>query len=237
MFNYRLLNLDTDSILINKYDNSTWSEQEQTEFLKALNDQFPELIKFDHDGVFQKIVILKAKNYALYDGKKLKIKGSALKDSKSPPIIKKFKQEIIDYFLNEKQSQLIHLYNQYVKLTFNIKDISPWAKKVTITDKIKQCKGHEILSKEEKKAKGIRKNESDVYDALKGRYVQEGDKIYVYFNVNGNLSMIEDWQIDYDQTALLKNLYGSIKIFKNVIDIEQFPNYTLKRNKKALESL
>jgi len=228
---------DTDSVSFSKADMSEFSKEERDLLLKEINELSPEFIEWEDDGYYEVCIVLKAKNYVLWDGKKKTVKGSSLKDGKSPPILKKFKQDVIDLLIDDKQSELITLYHSYVKQTFNIQDITPWAKKLTITDKITGCVGHETLSKEEKKEKGLRKNETDVYDALKGRYVQEGDKILVYFNNNNGLSMVQDWDGTYDQDALLKNLYSSMQIFGNIIDMEQFLNYTLKRNKKVLETL
>jgi hypothetical protein len=112
-----------------------------------------------------------------------------------------------------------------------------WSKKLTITDKIFKCKGHEGLSKEEKKERKLRKNETDVYDAIKHRSFQEGDKIWVYYNDNGGLTLSDEFNGKYNREAFLKSLYSSLKIFKLVIDTEQFMNYTLKRNKQALDNI
>jgi len=232
MNNLILCNVDTDSFSVCKPDQAPWTKEEKDNFIKDLNSQFPELIYWDDDGIYSKFLVLKSKNYVLVDETgKIKIKGSSLKDQKRPKMILQFINDFINILLEEKPEKLVPLYESYVKLTANIIDIKPWSKKLTITDKIFKCKDHANLTKEEKKEAKLRKNETDVYDALKDRQVQEGDKIWVYFNNNGGLSMVEDWAGDYDRKALLKNLFTATQIFKNVIDPIQFKNYTLKKNK------
>ena len=229
---------DTDSVTLCKQDMSEFSQEELDKLTEEINSISDELIRWEFEFYIPKMIVLKAKNYIMkFPDGKIKTKGSAIRDQKKPKILQQFVNEVIQYLIDDKQSELITLYHSYVKQTFNIQDITPWAKKLTITDKITGCVGHETLNKEEKKEKGLRKNETDVYDALKGRYVQEGDKILVYFNNNNGLSMVEDWDGTYDQDALLKNLYNSIQIFANIIDMDQFLNYTLKRNKKTLGEL
>lgn len=238
MNNNIIANVDTDSISICKPDMTLWTEEEQILLLKSLNSQFPELIKFDHDGIFSKFLVLKSKNYIMIDEKgKKKTKGSALKDQKSSKKILQFKADIIDAILAEENHRLIDIYHQYVKETNNITDIIPWCKKLTITEKILQCKGHEELDKETKKLKGLRKNETDVYDAIKHRTFQEGDKIWVYYNDHDGLTLGDEFNGLYDRDSFLKNLFTSMQIFKLVIDTECYLNYTLKKNKKALEEL
>lgn len=239
MKNNIIANVDTDAISICKPDMSPWTKEEQDILLKALNEQFPELIKFDHDGIFSKFLVLKSKNYVMIDEKgKRKIKGSALKDQKASKKILQFKNEVIDAILNEQNDQIINIYHKYVKETANISDVKPWSKKLTITEKIFHCKGHEVMDKETKKEKGIRKNETSLYDAVKHKDgIQEGDKVWVYYNNNDGLTLAEEFDGQYDRDSFLKNLFTSMQIFKLVIDVSPYLNYTLKKNKKILEEI
>lgn len=75
MYNHILIGADTDSVLINKANGDPWTEEEREEFLNNLNSLFPEKINFEDDGYFAKVIVLKAKNYLLWDGKKAKIRG------------------------------------------------------------------------------------------------------------------------------------------------------------------
>jgi DNA polymerase elongation subunit (family B) len=238
MNNMNIIGCDTDSFIVNKPDQSPWQKEEVDAFIKYINAGFPDLISWEFDGLFPKILVLKSKNYVLVDElNKIKIKGSALKDAKKPKIFLEFIKDIIDYLLNDRQSELQSLYASYIMKTYKITEIKPWCKKTTITDKILKCDGYEYMSEEEIKEKKLRANEWKVWDAIRGKNVQEGDKIYVFFKQNGELCLDENWSGDYDQVRLIKNLHDCLKIFKNIIDINMFPNYALKKNKELLDKL
>ena len=237
MHNFILNNADTDSIMISKPDGLPWSKEEQDKFLEVLNEQYPEKIRFEHDGIFSKVLVIKSKNYILQPegSTKLKIKGSALKDAKKPPILKEFMNEVVQSLLDEKGiDDVISIYNKYCLMCFNIKDIKPWCKKATITEKITRCAGHSSLTPEEKKTKGIRTNESKVYDAIAHKVVQEGDKIYLYFKKDKTLALAEDFNGEYDEFKLVASIYSTLNTFINLFDIERFTKYNLKKNQKIL---
>jgi DNA polymerase elongation subunit (family B) len=232
------VNVDTDSFSCCKPDQSSWTKEEVAKFLNYINSKFPELIKFDDDGLYDKVLVLKSKNYVLLTGSKRKIKGSALKDQKKAPALLKFIEQIIDILLNNgTQEDVNNLYKSYIKKANNITDITEWCKKVTITDKILKCKGHAEMSPEKKKELGIRANESKIYDALHGKHVQEGDKIYLYFKSNRDYGLLETWDGDYSKEDLMKNIHSCVNTFKNLLDMDGFVKYHLKGNKKLLEEL
>lgn len=223
MYNFLIPCIDTDSLTVSKPDGSEFSKEEINTLTKELNDQFDEMIKWEFEFYIPKMLILKAKNYKwVEEDGTVKTKGSAFKDGKSPPMFKQFKNQIAEYLLNDKESEILKLYYSYVKATKNITDIKPYAKKITITDKV---------------LKPTRTNEQKQFDALKGRKPQMGDKMYVYFKSDQTISLVEDWDGDYDRIQLIKNLFMSLKIFSNVIKIEEYPNLTLKKNKTLLEQL
>lgn len=240
MNNHILVNVDTDSFSVCKPDQSVWSETEKDLFIKYINSHFPDLIRWENDGLYDKVLVLKSKNYVLVSDNKKKIKGSALTDAKRQPILLKYIEEIIDILLNEGGiAEITQLYNSYIKKANNIKDITEWCKKVTITDKILKCKDHHLLTDEEKKEQGIRSNETKVYDALHGKHVQEGDKIYLFFKSDRTYSLLEDWNGDYSKVDLMKNIHSCTTVFKNVVDTSGLVKYHLKSKavKVALEAL
>lgn len=220
--NFVLSNCDTDSICFCKPDGSPFSKDEQTSLLNELNSLFPEKIHFDHDGIFTKMIVLKAKNYIMKDENgKVKVKGSALKDTKKPKALKELIEKIIDSLLNDR-NDLELLYIQYVKEVLSLKDITRYAKKVTLT---------------EKTFKSERANETKIVDAIEGTEFSEGDKKYVFFRKDGSLCLVEKFDGNYDEMKLIDNIYKTFKIFESVIDFSKFVKYTLKRNKEALEEL
>jgi len=172
----------TDSISFCKKDGEPFTEEEQLSLLAELNSIMPEFMIFEDDGYYDICIALKAKNYLLYNKIKNKktIKGSAFKTSSKEPILKQLMEDIIQALLDEKIESLPSIYERYCDLARNVTDIQPWCQKKTITKSVLKCVGHKDMLDTEKKEKKIRKNESDVLDALNGRKVQEGDKVYIY---------------------------------------------------------
>ncbi len=217
-----IANLDTDSISFAKKDGSPFTELEQKELLEELNSNFPDRIKWEHDGIYKIVIVLKAKNYILYDGDKIKTKGSSLKSSKTELGLKSFMQEIIECLVYDKKDAIVALYHKYIREIYNITDITRWASKKTITDAV---------------LNGTRTTEKKILASLNGRPAQMGDKIYVYFANDQSLKLQEDWSNDHDTKILLKKLYNTLVIFKNVIKIEEYPKYHLKTNSKRLKEV
>lgn len=240
MNNHILCNVDTDSFSVCKPDQTPWTPEEKQKFMDYINAGFPELIKWCDDGEYIKFLVVKSKNYATvyYDEKKqkvtTKIKGSALKDQKRPKALLKYTEEFIELLLNKETDLLLDLYHKYVNEIMNIQDITSWTKKLTITAKITKCVGHEKFDKQEKKLRGIRSNETKVYDAIKHTNFQEGNKIYVYFKQDRSYGIAEEFSGDYDKKALLKSLFAVTKVFIKIINFDKFPNYSLVKNYKTL---
>lgn len=220
--NFTLVNCDTDSISICKDDSSFFSNEERTVLLKELNDMFSDNIRWEDDGYYETVIVVKSKNYVLYDGKKLKIKGSSLRDPKKEKALQEFILKIINRFIAGEQQTIINDYKLYVKEIFSLKDINRWSYKKTITDK--------VLNPE-------RTNEQKVFDAIQGSEYRMADKAYFYFDNDENLKLVENYSNDHNKNRLLKKLYDTLKIFSTLLDVKEFPNYTLKKNSKLLEEV
>lgn len=221
--NYHLTNLDTDSIMFCKPDGSEFSPKEQEDLLNEVNSLFSKNISWEHDGYFSRVIIFKAKNYVMYDGKKMKKKGSALKSATKEIIFKKFSDEMIQAILDDK-TNFLEIYHKYVKLCMNV-----------TKDNIKDFASKKSISK--KVMENDRTNEAKIRDTIQGTDYRIGDKIYVYFKEDGSLSLIENFDGSYDKKKILEKLYNSTSLFDSVIDTSQFLNYKLKRNQPALEEL
>ncbi len=219
--NWLIANTDTDSSTYFKPGFEPFSDEERKQYLSELNSLCPEGLLWEDDGYFQTMIILKAKNYIMYDGKSIKIKGSGLKSSKTEIAFKEFMNEIIESMVFERQDY-VQIYNKYIKEIMNVKDIKRFATKKTYTSKIDTSE---------------RTNETKVKDAIEGSEIRDGDKFHVYYKNDDTLSLIEKFDGDYNKKRLLKRLYDTIKIFKNVLDISIFLNYSLKKNNKQLEEL
>lgn len=243
---YNISNCDTDSISFTC--GKLLTDQDRKNILSDLNSLFPEMIRFEDDGYFVKVLIIKAKNYVLWDGKKIKYKGSSIKDQKKESILRELLNDMIKALLDDRIGDLPTIYETYIKECFVITDIKRWSQKKTITKAVMKCKYD----------KDVRLNEFKVYDAIQGRPVQEGDKIYVYPAIVGydteikiykngkqkekhipieKLRMVEDWNNDHNSDKFVNRVYTTVEILDNIVDMAQFIDYTVVKNKPLLERL
>lgn len=219
MYDFKVVGADTDSIAFCKADQSAFSEEEQRSLLTEINELMLEKIQFDHDGVFSRFIVLKAKNYITYDGKKVKLKGSSLKDSKKPVALKELANKLIDSMI-QGRNDFKEIYMSYINEALDVKDISRWASKKTITTKVMNAE---------------RTTEQKVLDAIDNTEYVEGDKCFMFFKKDKSLCLAEKFDGDYDEDKLLEQIYKSVQVFESVLPMDQFINYKLKRNKKTLE--
>lgn len=279
-YDFTIINVDTDSILFCKPDGSELTDDEQDSFIEELNAQFPDKIKFDHDGYYESVLVIKTKNYALLKkgDTEVKLKGSSIRDQKKEPALKEMLIKIIDAYIFNKQETVPAIYESYVQEVMNIKDIGRWSQKKGVTEAVTNCEGavlvlEEVISPEGKKTekkvyykKGkptdIRTNEMVVWDAIKNEeIIQQGDKFQLYPGILGfedisttkelkkgpkttvkrvytyGLQQLKCWDAEkpnHDKEQLLKRVYDTLKIFKTILDIEQFKNYSLQKNYKLL---
>jgi hypothetical protein len=225
--NFALVGGDTDGLAFKKPDQTPFTNDERVFLLAELNSLMEGLITWEDDGVFPVQVVVKTKNYVLVDETgKQKIKGSALKASMKENALKQFVKDIIyilvDTDQNLVESKVNEIYLKYAKELLTLTDISNWCSKKTITKAV---------------LTNTRTNEKRVRDALKGRPVQEGDKIYTFFKTPTEISLLEDFDGTYDVNTLLGKLYDTVCIFETVINVKAIPNLTLKRNKEILLNL
>jgi DNA polymerase I len=213
---FTLVNLDTDSI---SYEPTNGTINDH---LTELNSLMPKGIVWEDDGVYDAVLVIKAKNYALKSGGKIKIKGSGLKATMKEPILASFLSYAIALLLDDRGSELPDIYHSIVRQIDIIYDITPWCSKKTITKS--------VLNPE-------RTTEARILEAIKGEQVQEGDKIRVFFETPSKLCLDKNFTGVYCKDTLYRKLFDTVKILSTVVDIHDFPNYKLKKNKKTLESL
>lgn len=173
---YQLINCDTDSITYTSGIKP--SKDEFKNEIIEINGLLPPTIIFEDDGVFDKVIVSKAKNYIMKKGDELKVKGSSFKSSNKEPILKDMNTDIINEMLGSNNiDQIKAIYNTYVTKAKNITDINVWATKKTYTDTMQESE---------------RANETKVIDAINQgidsgalKSIQQGDKIYLYQTING----------------------------------------------------
>jgi DNA polymerase I len=218
---FKIINGDTDSISFAHQDEREMLPVERKTLLANLNELFPERIKFEDDGYYTKVVVLKAKNYILFDGEKIKYKGSSVKATVKEAALKQFIKDLIDAMFSGNYD-FVEIYNRYVLEIMDMKDIRRWVSKRTISDKVMAA---------------ARTNELLVKQAIAGTEYQEGDKPYFFYKSDGSLCLVEQYTGDYSRDRLLEKLHNTVYTFETVIDPQMFPNYKLKRNKAALAEL
>ena len=91
----RLLEADTDGIYLATEE--FWDNPEV--LLEKVAHILPEGIELEHDGRYTAMFCYGAKNYALYDGKKITIRGSALRSRGIEPFLKKLTDHLIRFLL------------------------------------------------------------------------------------------------------------------------------------------
>lgn len=259
-YNFTIPVIDTDSLTICKLDGTEFSQDEINKLTEEINKLTDELIIWEFEFYIPKLIVVKSKNYILdYGNGKIKTKGSSIRDQKKEPACRELMDEIIKAMLEDRHSELVNIYHKYIKEALNVKDINRWSTKKTITQSITNCKGY---TQADIKSKKLRKNETDVWDAVKNEdSVSQGDKVYLYSkllktitipggvsektgkplkdkeeNIYG-LEQSKNWKNDHDVESLIDRCFATLKIFKEVLDIEKFVDYTKKKNKEKLQEL
>jgi hypothetical protein len=240
--------VDTDSTSYCKPDMSPFSKEEIDSLIAEINSISPEFMVWENDGYYDTCIIIRAKNYVLRENGtgKVTFKGSATKDQKKELVLQEFLKEMLINILDNdlNYENLRGIYQKYLREIDNIQDIKKWSQKKTITAKILKCAGHQEMTKEEKKEAEIRKNETNVWDAIANETVQEGDKVYLYpvsyeeiesgrIGKNGkplkdkivkhnSLRLIKNWTgQDHDKNKLRERLEATLKILSNILDVNQ----------------
>ncbi len=213
---FTVVNADTDSISVtSKKRIEDWND-----YLEELNGLFPDRIRWEDDGYYKTVIVVKAKNYVLEDEKgNVKIKGSGLKGTMKERALQSFMKDVISSLLKGRKDRLYNIYQTYVtKITTDV-IIQDWAFKKTITKA--------VLDPE-------RTTEERINEALDLENVSEGDKVFLFYKTDKELARVEDFDGTYDRDRLYKKLFDTLCIFETIIDVDLFPNYALKRNKELL---
>lgn len=248
---YTLVNVDTDSFSITN-GNRTNSEEFKTE-LQQLNNLYPSLIRWEDDGIYEKVIVIRAKNYVLVKEGKVKYKGSAITDQKKEPALLEMLENMIKAMLAGEKDSLPQIYKQYITEANRIKDVSRWVTKKTVTKSV---------------LKPSRLTEQKVLDAIHQTIdngiiegVSEGDKIWLYNSLDGEIQqkakgelqfykdgrpkmtpnrILKDyrlWKHDPDSEHYIGRVYATVEILSNLLPMEKFLDYNLKSNKDQLKSL
>lgn len=225
MEKFKVVLADTDSIFFTKQDQSPFLKEEIEKLTFEFNEYFDELINWEVNGFFPKLLAIRTKNYVYQteDGK-IKFKGSALRSPTLEPALKEFIDRIIFCLMNDKsKEEMVQIYNSYIEEIFNLKSIERWAMRKTISDKT---------------LNSTRKNETKIADAIEGTEIQEGDRAWFYTRTDNSLDSIQNFNGDYCKVTLLNKLYKTSLRFSTVLPVkEMFLNYSLKTKRVLLEPI
>ena len=212
-----LVNADTDSVSF--VPNPQVSMRQCLEYINMLS---PDGIVWEDDGIYEGVIVVKAKNYLLSQNGKLKYKGSALKATMKEKALARFLKETLALLLQNDIAGAEKLYLDNVESIKYLQDISDWTSKKTVTEAVLKPK---------------RTTEQRILDAIGDKPVQEGDKIRVFFKSADEVALEENFDGTYDADRMYEKLFKTVKVLEPVLDITKFPNYKLKRNKKLLEDI
>ena len=220
--NFKLCNVDTDSILFCKQDQSPFSEEEQQQLLNEINGLMDQGIRFEHDGYFDKVIIFKAKNYILRGKGKTKQKGSSIKAPCLELRLKVFIDSTIELMLSEEKDykDLIllnynNIANEIIQPTI---DINQWSFRKSLTEKSLDPETLNTIAKKIQYA--LEEDMDEIYEL--------GDRVFLYFNTEEKLVLSKHYKNDHNQLRLLKKLFMTSQRFKDLLGKEFFPKYHLK---------
>ena len=106
-----ILEADTDGI----YLSSEKFFAKPEELLGLVAPILPEGIELEYDGRYTAMWCYKAKNYALYDGKKLTLRGSALRSRGIEPYLKKLSDRLVTFLVGASEDSPLPLLEDYRK--------------------------------------------------------------------------------------------------------------------------
>lgn len=236
---HTMVNADTDSISFVPSGGLTMGD-----CLQQINATSPDKIVWENDGIYDAVIVVKAKNYLLKQGDKVIIKGSALKATMKETALRDFLEAGLKLLVEKDFSGLEEMYMDYVDQIKYLKDITPWAFKKTVTESVLQ----QTTTQQVK-----------VFNAIQGVHYQEGDKFRMFYKTDDELCLVDNFDGEFEANRLYQKLYDTLSIFepilhvhygtyqhtikssKKVVDKPEwkrvFLNYSLKGNKKALEVL
>lgn len=110
-----ILEADTDGI----YLSSAQYFENPDALLSLVAPILPPGIELEYDGRYTAMWCYKAKNYALYDGKKVTLRGSALRSRGIEPYLKKLSKTLIHYLVGYSPESPVPMVEEYRKKLAN----------------------------------------------------------------------------------------------------------------------
>lgn len=180
-----VLEADTDGIYL---CSDKFFEQPE-KLLAQVSDVLPEGIELEYDGCYESMFCYKAKNYALYDGKKITIRGSALRSRGIEPFLKELSDALIGYKLGAvKESPAKLVREMREKIDSGEMPVDRLAKREYLS--MNPGKYAEQIEKGTKKAR-----RASLEVALKMEPQPRMGEQVAYFITKGEKKRMPDWQV------------------------------------------
>ncbi|MEZ4521662.1 MAG: DNA polymerase domain-containing protein, partial [Thermomicrobiales bacterium] len=192
-----IVEIDTDGIYFVPPEESS-SPSDIAAMIEQVNDRIGEGIRLSVDGVWQKMLSLKLKNYALlHDDGALTIKGSSLRSRRDEPFLRDFLTEsIYGYLSPDNHMAPRDLYFQVARKMID-REFSPEeiSRQESITDRTFTSDVNRRLAR-----------------IVEGERV--GERITVYQRHDGELERTERYADDEDRSYLLQRLRAMAERFR-----------------------
>ncbi len=104
-----ILEADTDGIYLSSRE---YFEQPEA-LLRQVAPILPEGIELEYDGKYEAMFCYKAKNYALYDGREVTLRGSALRSRGIEPYLKTLSDQLIGFVLGASTQSPLETAEEY----------------------------------------------------------------------------------------------------------------------------
>ncbi len=220
-----VLEADTDGIYLATEE--YWTEPEK--LLSKIGGLLPEGIELEYDGRYASMFCYKAKNYALYDGNKITIRGSALRSRGIEPYLKELSRRLISYLLGVEEESPLDLAERFrAEINAGSMDIVRLAKSEYLSQSPDKYR--------EKVESGGKPRRASLEVALKMSPPPKMGKRVSYFIPYGEKPRMPDWQralpVDshdskscpYDPAYYTKKLDAWIKRYSEyLVDEEENP--------------
>ena len=199
-----IIEVDTDGVYF-VVPSGIQTEKDERRFIEEISEELPEGINLTHDGRYQGMISLKAKNYILtaYDGA-LTVKGSSLRSRRDERLFRGFIETLARLLVHRKLDEASACYLDLARRIQEGRappeDFCRWE---SITEK---TFSNPNLRRLAAAAEGCR----------------IGEKIAVYQKRDGSLARIEHHAEDEDRGYLLRRLNDMAGRFRDLFDGAEF---------------
>ena len=217
-----VLEADTDGIYLTSEEYHNHPDR----LLEKVYPILPEGLELEYDGRYEAIFCYKSKNYALYDGTKVTIRGSALRSRGIEPYLKLLTDQLIRYLLGvEKESPLIRAEGLRGEIESSQIDISLIAKSEYLSQQPEAYKKAVTQSKKPRRA--------SLEVALQTEPIPKMGERVTYYILPKEKGKTSDWQrarniadfdprqFPFDPSYYTKKIDAWIKRYSEFLETEQ----------------